>query len=77
MFLARHFEKEMFVSDVRNICDIENQYHGQNLSKGNIWPHPAFFCHIPASAYSIKMEICNHVNFSLKGPCRGYVPRGK
>ena len=74
MLLARHFEKEMVVSDVRNICDIENQYHGQNLSKGNIWPHPAFFCHIP---YSIKMEICNHVNFSLKGPCREYVPRGK
>ena len=67
MFLARHFEKEMVpplvVSDVRNICDIENQYHGQNLSKGNMWPHPALFCHIP---YSIKMEICNHVNFSLK-----------
>ena len=45
MILARHFEKEMVpplvVSDVRNICDIENQYHGQNLSKGNMWPHPA------------------------------------
>ena len=74
MLLARHFEKEMVVSDVRNICDIENQYHGQILSKGNIWPHPGFFCHIP---YSIKMEICNHVNFSLKMPCREYVPRGK
>ena len=66
MFLASPFEKEMVVSDVRNICDIENQYHGQNLSKGNTWPHPTFFCHIP---YSIKMEICNNVNFSLKGPC--------
>ena len=66
MFLAGHFEKEMVVSDVRNICDIENQYHGQNLSKGNTWPHPTFFCHIP---YSIKIEICNNVNFSLKGPC--------
>ena len=73
MFLTCHFEKEMVVSDVRNICDIENQYHGQNLSKGNIWPHLTFFCHIP---YSIKTEICDHVNLSLKGPCIKYVPRG-
>ena len=74
MFLAHQFENEMVVSDVRNICDIENQYHGQNLSKGNIWPHPVFFCHIP---YSIKMEICDHVNFSLKRSCKEYMPRGE